>query len=94
MQCESSKKIWDKIQNINKEYDNVQKEKLRTYWSQFKILKMKDEEHIATYFCQIDEVVNTIKGLGETIKETVVVQKALRSIPLCFDAKVSTIQKK
>ncbi|KAH9304874.1 hypothetical protein KI387_009278, partial [Taxus chinensis] len=40
----------------------------------------------------VDKVVNTMKGLGEYVKEEVVVQKVLRSLTPRFDSKVSTIE--
>ncbi|KAH9330786.1 hypothetical protein KI387_002894, partial [Taxus chinensis] len=55
-------------------------------------LKMSDDESIVTYFLRVDKVVNTMKGLGEDVKEEVVVQKILRSLTPKFDSKVSTIE--
>ena len=53
---------------------------------------MKDEDDITFDFFRFDEVVNAIKGLNETIKETILVQKVLRYIMLHFDAKVLAIE--
>jgi hypothetical protein len=39
---------------------------------------MNEEESIAAYFLLVDEVVNTIIGLGEEVKETIIVKKVLR----------------
>jgi hypothetical protein len=39
---------------------------------------MNEKEDIATYFLRVDEVVNAIKGLGEYLDESLVVQKVLR----------------
>jgi hypothetical protein len=50
------------------------------------------KEDIATYFLRVDEVVNAIRGLGEEIDESLVVQKVLRSLLLKYDAKVSAIE--
>lgn len=58
----------------------------------FGSLKMQEEENVAAYFLQVDEVVNSIKGLGEKVEESIVVQKILRSLLLRFDAKVSAIE--
>jgi hypothetical protein len=55
-------------------------------------MKMNEKEDIATYLLRVDEVVNAIRGLGEEVKESLVVQKVLRSLPLRYDAKVSTIE--
>jgi hypothetical protein len=53
---------------------------------------MKYEENVATYFLRVDEILNTIRGLGEKVEEPMTVQKVLMSLPLRFDAKVSTIE--
>jgi hypothetical protein len=34
---------------------------------------MKENEDIAAYFLQVDEIVNAIIGLGEEIEESVIV---------------------
>jgi hypothetical protein len=40
----------------------------------------------------VDEIFNTIKGLGEKVEEPMILKKVLRSLPPRFDAKVSTIK--
>jgi hypothetical protein len=41
---------------------------------------MEESEDIATYFLCIDEIVNTMRGLGEKVKNVNIVQKVLRSL--------------
>jgi hypothetical protein len=53
---------------------------------------MNEKEAIATYILRVDEVVNAIRGLGEEIDESLVVQKVLRSLLLKYDVKVSAIE--
>ena len=53
---------------------------------------MKEDEDIAAYLQRVDEVVNTIRGLGEVIEESKVVENVLRSLPIRFDSKVSAIE--
>jgi hypothetical protein len=88
MHCKSTKYIWDKLQNIYEGHDKVNKGNLQTHRRQFKSLKMKDEEIDAAYFIQVDEIVNTIKGIGEDVEESVIVQKVVRSLHLRFYFKV------
>jgi hypothetical protein len=38
--------------------------------------------------------VNVIKGLGEEIKEPVIVQKVLRSLPITFDPKIPALEER
>lgn len=42
---------------------------------------MKVEKNITTYLLHVDEIVNTIRGLGEKMEDSMIVQKALRSLP-------------
>ena len=55
---------------------------------------MKKEENIAAYLLQVDETMNIIRGLGEKIEESVIVQKILRSLPMRFDSKISAIEER
>ena len=53
---------------------------------------MNDDEDIASFFLRVAEIVNNMKALGETLKECVIVQKILRSLPSSFNPKVSAIE--
>ena len=53
---------------------------------------MDEYETISKYFLCIEELVNTMKGLGETIVESFLVQKILRSLPDRFNSKVFAIE--
>ena len=70
----------------------VKNAKLQYFRSQFESLKMEENEDNTTYFLRIDEVVNTMRGLGEKIKDVNIVQKVLRSLPVRFNSKVSTLE--
>lgn len=53
---------------------------------------MNQDEVNAKFFLRVDEVVNVMMGIGETIKESVIVQKTLRSLLSKFNPKVSAIE--
>ncbi|XP_059070607.1 uncharacterized protein LOC131860243 [Cryptomeria japonica] len=53
---------------------------------------MEEEESIAAYFLRVDEVVNALKGLGDTVEDKTMVHKILRTLPLKFDVKVSVVE--
>ena len=55
-------------------------------------MKMKEDEDIVADVLQVDEIVNIIRGLGEEIEGLVIVQKILRSLPMGFDPKVSSLE--
>ena len=91
MHCDTTKDIWDKLENIRGGGKKV-KAKLQMYRPQFQTLKMHEDEDIAKFFLRFDEVVNIMLGLGETINKSVIVQKILRSLPSKFNHKVSVIE--
>jgi len=55
---------------------------------------MKEDEKITSYFPRVDEIVNSIKGLGEEMKEPVIVQKVLRSLPMRYDSKILSLEER
>ena len=52
------------------------------------------EENIGEYLLRVDEVVNAIRGLGGKLKEREVVRKVLRTLPMKYDSKVSTLEER
>ena len=52
---------------------------------QFKQLRMNEDEDIVAYILRVDQLVNTIRGLGEEVEETIVVRKILRTLPKRFN---------
>eukprot|EP00253_Pinus_taeda_P007064 PITA_07064 len=72
----------------------VKQEKLQTLRIQYENLKMYNDESVSNYFVCVDDIVNSMKNLGEKIKEVVVVEKVLRSLSARFESKVSTIEEK
>jgi hypothetical protein len=90
--CKYAKEIWDKFQNIYEGDSKVKATKFQTYRDQFEKLKMKEDEDITAYFLRVDETMNAIIGLGEEIKEYVIVQKVLRSLPMIFNPKISALE--
>jgi hypothetical protein len=53
---------------------------------------MKEDETVGKYFLRVEEMVNAMKALGETIDEPSLVQKILRSLPDRFNPKVYAIE--
>ena len=92
--CKSAKEVWDKLRNIYEGDTKVKATKIQTYRGQFKQLKMKEDENIVVYFLRVDEIVNAILGLREEIKESLIVQKVLRSLPMIFDPKISALKER
>lgn len=55
---------------------------------------MKEDEDIATFFLWVDEIVNTMRGLGEKAENIALVQRILKSLWMRFDSKVSTLEER
>jgi uncharacterized lipoprotein YehR (DUF1307 family) len=91
MGCNTAKEVWDKLKSIYEGDPKVKQVKLQRHKAEFENLKMDEKEDIATYFLIVYEVFNSIKGLGEDINESLVVQKVLKSLLLQYDAKVFAI---
>jgi hypothetical protein len=62
--------------------------------NKFEQLKIKEDENIAAYFLRVDEIVNAIIGLGEEIEESIIVKKVLRSLPMRFNPKISSLEER
>jgi hypothetical protein len=92
MHLGTTKEMWDKLINNYEGNAKVKDAKLQTYRIQFEQLKMKEDETIGKYFLRVEEMVNAMKALGETIGEPSLVQKILRSLPDRFNPKVSAIE--
>ena len=55
---------------------------------------MEDDEDVASFFRRVDEIINTMRGLGQKMEEKDVILKILRSLPMRFDAKVSALEER
>ena len=55
---------------------------------------MHSDESIASFFLRPDDILNRMRNLGETIADTTLVEKVLRSLISKFDSKVSAIEER
>ena len=53
---------------------------------------MKEEENICQYFERIDTIVNAVRGLGQNVSDDEIVDKVLRTLPMVYNPKVSTLE--
>jgi hypothetical protein len=86
--------MWDKIKTIHEGDEKVKEAKLHIFRAKFEQLKMNEDENITSYFLRVDEIVNSIKGLGDEINGHVIVKKALISLPMRFDSKISALEER
>jgi hypothetical protein len=89
---QTAKETWDTIISSYEGNEKVKDATLQTYRLKFEQLKMNEDEIVSKYFFRVEELVNSMKGLGEKIEESILVQKILRSLFDKFNPKVSAIE--
>ena len=94
MQLNSAKEIWDKIIQSYEVDTKVKSAKLQTLRIEYENLRMHSDESIARFFLHLDDIVNRMRNLGETITDATLVEKFLRSLTSKFESKVSAIEEK
>ena len=94
MQLNTAKTIWEKIILSYEGDAKVKSAKLQTLRIQYENLKMHNEESISNFFLRLDDIVNHMRNLGETITKSTLVEKVLRSLTAKFESKVSALEEK
>jgi hypothetical protein len=84
--------MWDKLISSYEGNEKVKDAKLQTYRLKFEQLKMNKDETISKYFLRVEELVNSMKGLGEKIEDASLVKNILRTLPDRFNPKFSAIE--
>lgn len=70
----------------------VKNAKLQTYKIKYESLKVHDDKIIARFFLRVDNIINTMRGLGDKIESFAIIEYILRSLTPNFDAKISAIE--
>ncbi|XP_043710218.1 uncharacterized protein LOC122659136 [Telopea speciosissima] len=78
--CETTNEVWKKLQSIHEGDEKIKEDKLLHFRAQFESLKMSDGDSIDHYMSKVNEVINAIRGLGETLKDAVEAQEWKRKI--------------
>jgi hypothetical protein len=92
MHLESAKAMWDKLISSYEGNEKVKDAKLQKYRLKFEQLKMNEDEIVSKYFLRFEELVNSMKGLGEKIEDVFLVQKILRYFLDRFNLNISVIE--
>ena len=53
---------------------------------------MEEDESFDEFYAKLKDIVNSVFNFGETIPESKIVRKVLRSLPERFHAKITTIE--
>ncbi|KAG6506237.1 hypothetical protein ZIOFF_031559 [Zingiber officinale] len=88
----SAQEAWDVLKKEFKGANKVISIKLQNYSRNFDNLSMKENESVKDFSSRVAEIVNQIKGCGDTISEKKVVERILRSLPQKFEHIVVVIE--
>ena len=66
--------------------------KLQRLTSSFEEIRMEEDETIDEFYAKLNDIVNSAFNLGESIAESKIVRKILRSLPERFHAKIIAIE--
>nr|GEW33382.1 zinc finger, CCHC-type [Tanacetum cinerariifolium] len=77
----SSKDIWEALKTRHLGETRVQQARLKTLKSEFKMLRMKEDETIDAFTSKITTMANKAATLGHTFEDSTLVQKLLNAVP-------------
>lgn len=60
--------------------------------SSFKSLRMEDDEQVLDFHFRLQDILNTMRGLDEEVKDSKTVKKILRSFPKKFHPRIIAIE--
>ena len=87
---EITKEAWT-LQTTYEGTKAIKDSKLQRLTTSFKEIKMEEDESFDEFYAKLKDIVNFTFNLGETIPESKVVRKVLRSLPERFHARITTI---
>jgi hypothetical protein len=89
---DSAKDIWDSMRRKYQGSTKVKRAQLQALRREFEILAMKEGESIDDYFARTLAIVNKMSAQGESVQQTTVVEKVLRSLTAKFNYVVCSIE--
>lgn len=89
---DTSKGIWDSMKQKYQGSTKVKRAQLQALRRDFEILHMKDGETVNNFFARTLTIANKMKAHGETMSQTIINEKVLRSMTSKFDYVVCSIE--
>ncbi|GMI90542.1 cysteine-rich RLK (RECEPTOR-like protein kinase) 8 [Hibiscus trionum] len=88
----TSKIVWDSLKSKFGGNERVKKSLLNTLRREFEVLEMKKGETIKEYFAKVMAVANQMRSNGETMPDSVIVEKILRNLTEQFTYVIVSIE--
>ena len=88
----TAKEAWETIKTLCQGAERVKQAKNQTLKTEFESICMKDSEHIDDFTMKLNGLVTNIRALGESMDESYVVKKLLRTVPAKFLQITSTME--
>lgn len=89
---ETSKSIWESMKQKFQGSNRVKRAQLQALRKDFEILHMKEGETVNAYFSRTLTIANKMKAHGESMSQTIITEKILRSMVSKFDYVVCSIE--
>ena len=90
--CDSAKKMWEKLKTIYGGDDNVLRAKLESLRGKFDDMRMMEGENIVQYYTRVKEVFNAIWSANGEINNDIMISKVLRTLLPINSIRFSIIQ--
>nr|GEW30017.1 retrovirus-related Pol polyprotein from transposon TNT 1-94 [Tanacetum cinerariifolium] len=88
----TAKQAWDTLEKGYKGADRVKQVRLQTLRGELEAMRMKETEGVSDYITRVQTVVNKRKRNGETLPDTRIIEKILRSLTENFKNVVCAIE--
>ena len=89
---ETAKEAWTILQITYEGTKAVKDSKLQRLTTSFEEIKIEEDESFDEFYAKLKDIVNSAFNLGETIPESKIVRKVLRSLPERFHARITAIE--
>ena len=89
---EVAKEAWTILETTYKCTKVIKTMKLQRLTSSFEEIRMEEDETFGEFYAKHKDIVNSAFNLGESIAESKIVRKILRSLPKRFHAKITVIE--
>ena len=89
---ETTKKAWTILQTTYEGTKAIKDSKFQRLITSFEEIKMEEDESFDEFYAKLKDILNSTFNLGETIPESKIVRKMLRSLPDKFQAKITVIE--